>query len=291
MDEGDLLTREFEDNRAHLLRVAYRMLGSAAEAEDAVQETWLRVSRAGAEGVDNLRAWMTTIVGRVCLDRLRTRNARREEALGAHEPEPGTRRLHERSPDEEVELADSVGMALLVVLETLQPAERVAFVLHDMFDIPFEEIAPIVGRSAVATRQLASRARRRVRGASTPEIDHSRKRQVVEAFITAARAGDFEALVAVLDPDVVLRCDAEAVRLGGPVALRGAAGVAGHFNGRAQAAIPGLVDGEVGILVPVEGRMFLAFELTFGDGNITAIDVVADRAVLASLELEGERVG
>ena len=171
MNERDLLAQQFEAHRNHLSAVAYRMLGSAAEANDAVQEAWLRVSRAGDEGIDNVGGWLTTIVGRVCLDMLRTRNARREDALEAHEPEPASQRRHERNPEEDVQLADSVGLALLVVLEMLEPAERVAFVLHDMFDLPFDEIAPIVGRTPVAARQLASRARRRVRGASASDID------------------------------------------------------------------------------------------------------------------------
>jgi RNA polymerase sigma-70 factor (ECF subfamily) len=285
MDERELLARRFESYRDHLHGVAYRMLGSAAEAEDAVQEAWLRVSRAGVDDVDNLGGWMTTVVGRVCLDRLRARNARREESLGEHEPEPGARH-HERSPEADVELADSVGLALLVVLETLQPAERVAFVLHDMFDLPFDEIAPIVGRTPVATRQLASRARRRVQGASTSEVDQRRKREVAEAFIAAARDGNFEALVAVLDPEVVLRSDAEAVRLGGPAELRGGTSVAEFFNGRARVAVPGLIDGEYGVLVPVEGRMLFVLELTFRGGKIAAIDAFADRDMLASMELE-----
>ena len=286
MNEGDLLAQRFETNRAHLHRVAQRMLGSAAEAEDAVQEAWMRVSRAGADGVDDFGRWATTIVGRVCLDKLRTRTARREEALDDHERELGTRRSREQSPEADVELADSVGLALLVVLETLQPAERVAFVLHDMFDLQFDEIAPIIGRSADATRQLASRARRRVRGASTTDVDLTRKREVVEAFLAASRAGDFEALVAVLDPEVVLRSDAEGMRLGGPAELRGAAAVAAYFRGRAQAAIPGLVNGEIGILVPVHGRVLFVLEVTLKDGRIATIDGVADRKTIASLELE-----
>ena len=287
MDERELLARRFETHRAHLHGVAYRMLGSAPEAEDAVQEAWLRMSRAGADGVDNLGGWMTTIVGRVCLDMLRTRRARREEALGAHEPQ-GAGRVHERNPEEDVQLADSVGLALLVVLETLEPAERVAFVLHDMFDLPFDEIAPIVGRTSVATRQLASRARRRIRGASTSEVDHGRKREVVDAFIAAAKAGDFEALLAVLDPDVVFRCDAQAIRMGGPAEVRGPAAVGGFFTGpgRAQAAVSGLIDGEVGILVPVKGRMLLVLRVTFGEGRITALDAVADRGALETMALE-----
>ncbi len=286
MDERELLARRFEAHRAHLRGVAYRMLGSTEEADDAVQEAWLRMSRAGAGGVDNLGGWMTTIVGRVCLDLLRARKARREETLGAREPEPAGGRRHERSPDEEVVVADSVGLALLVVLETLGPAERVAFVLHDMFDLPFDEIAPIVGRTPEAARQLASRARRRVRGASTADLDRRRKREVVEAFIAAIKAGDFEALVAVLAPDVAFRCDAQAIRMGGPAEVHGIAAVGEFFKGRAQAAVAGLIDGEVGILVPVKGRMLLVIALTFGGGKITALDAVADRDALASMALE-----
>src|SRR5690242_11356930 len=286
MDEHELLARRFESYRAHLQRVAYRMLGSAAEAEDAVQEAWLRVSRVGADEVDNLRGWMTTIVGRVCLDRLRARNARPEETLDGHEEEPSAGPRDVPSVEEDVELADSVGLAMLVVLETLKPAERVAFVLHDMFDLSFDEIAPIIRRTSTATRQLASRARRRVQGASTSAVDRSRKQEVVEAFLAAARAGDFEALVAVLDPDVVLRGDAETIRMGSPAELRGAASVAGFFRGKAHAAIPGLVDGEVGVLVPIQGRMRFVLELTFAGGKIAAIDAFADPETIASLELE-----
>jgi len=229
---------------------------------------------------------MTTIVGRVCLDMLRARNARREEAFDAHEPEPSAGRRHERSAEEDVELAESVELALLVVLETLKPAERVAFVLHDMFDLSFDEIAPVVGRSAAATRQLASRARRRVQGAPVADLDRSRKREVVEAFLSAARAGDFEALVAVLDPAVVLRADAAAVRMGGPAELDGAAAVAAFFNGRASAARPGLIDGDVGILVSRGEQMLVALEITFAGGRISGIYGVADQEALASLQLE-----
>jgi RNA polymerase sigma-70 factor (ECF subfamily) len=291
MDERELLAQRFETYRAHLYKVAYRMLGSAAEADDAVQEAWLRVSRAGADGVDNLRGWMTTIVGRVCLDRLRAHNARREEMLGDHEPEPAAMSRQARSADEDVELADSVGLALLVVLETLKPAERVAFVLHDMFDLSFDEIAPIVGRTSEATRQLASRARRRVQGASTSQVDQARKRQVAEAFLAAAKAGDFEALVAVLDPDVVLQGDAEAVRLGGHTELHGAAAVAEFFKGKAKVAVPGLVEGEVGILVPINGRMLFVLELTFEAGRISAMNAVANQDTIAELELESLGTG
>lgn len=287
MDERELLAHGFERHREHLHGVAYRMLGSAAEADDAVQEAWLRMNRAGAGGIDNLGGWMTTIVGRVCLDMLRARRARREETLGTREPESGDGRRHDRNPEEDAELADSVGLALLVVLETLKPAERVAFVLHDMFDLPFDEIAPIVGRTPVATRQLASRARRRVRGASTSDVDRSRKRDVVEAFIAAAKAGDFEALVAVLDPDVVFRCDGQAIRMGGPAEVHGPTAVAEFFKGRADAAVPGLIDGEVGILVPVKGRMLLVVALDFGGGKITGLHAVADRDTLASMALHG----
>src|SRR6185312_1540384 len=252
MNEHELLAQQFESYRDKLNNAAYRMLGSAVEAEDAVQEAWLRVSNAGTDGVDNVGGWLTTIVGRVCLDKLRARRAHREETLEGQEPEPDAQRRHERSPEMDVELADSVGLALLVVLEALQPPERVAFVLHDMFDLTFDEIAPIVGRTSVATRQLASRARHRVRGASTSSIDRTRKQEVAEAFITAARAGDFEALVAVLDPDVVIRGDAAATQLAGAVVgMRGAASVAEFFRGKAQTCIPGLIDGEVGILVPL----------------------------------------
>lgn len=288
MDERELLARQFESYRDRLYNAAHRMLGSDAEAEDAVQETWLRVSHAGVDGVDNLGGWLTTIVGRVCLDKLRARKARREEMLDGHEPEPDIRRQHELTPDMDVELADSVGLALLVVLEALQPAERVAFVLHDMFDLSFDEIAPIVGRSSVATRQLASRARRRVRGASTSDIDRTRKQEVAEAFIAAARVGDFERLVTLLDPDVVVRGDDAVRQLAGSAAadMRGAGVVAEFFRGKAQACVPGLIDGEVGILLPLEGRMFLVLELTFADGRISAIDAVADRETLGELELE-----
>lgn len=286
MNERELLARRFETHRPHLQGVAYRMLGTTAEAEDAVQEAWLRMSRAGADGIDNLGGWMTTIVGRVCLDMLRARRSRREETLGGHEPEPGARRRHERTPEEDAELADSVGLALSMVLETLEPAQRVAFVLHDMFDLPFDEIAPIVGRTPVATRQLASRARRRVRGASTSDVDLVRNREVVEAFIAAAKAGDFEALLAVLDPDVVFRCDAKAIRMGGPPEVHGPTPVAEFFDGRADAAVAGLIDGAVGILVPVKGRMLLVLRVTFGDGKITALDAVADRDAIASMVLE-----
>jgi RNA polymerase sigma factor (sigma-70 family) len=286
MNERDLLAQQFESCRKKLHTAAYRMLGSTVEAEDAVQETWLRVSHAGTDGIDNLRGWLTTIVGRVCLDKLRAHRARREQLLDRDEPEPEVQDRDACSPDADVELADSVGVALLVVLEALQPAERVAFVLHDMFDLSFDQIAPIVGRTPVATRQLASRARRRVQGVSTSDVDRSRKQQVAEAFIAAARAGDFEALVAVLDPEVVARGDAQVIAMGAPAEIRGAAMVAGFFRGKAHACVPGLIDGEVGILLPVEGRMAVVLELGFAGGRIATIDGVADRDALAALELQ-----
>ena len=208
MDEHEWLAEQFEANRTHLRAVAYRMLGSLSEADDAVQEAWLRLSRSDTSGVENLGGWLTTVVARVCLDMLRSRKSRREEPLGAHVPDPMVSREDGIDPEHEALLADSVGLALLVVLETLAPAERVAFVLHDMFDLPFDEIAPIVGRSPTAARQLASRARRRVQGAATvPDADLTRQREVVDAFLAASRGGDFDALLALLDPDVVLRAD------------------------------------------------------------------------------------
>src|SRR5205809_3403172 len=214
MDESAWLAERFEEHRAHLRAVAYRMLGSLTEADDAVQDAWLRLSRSGAGEVENLGGWLTTIVARVCLNMLRSRNLRREQPVGVHVPDPLISRDDDVDPEHEAMLADSVGLALQVVLETLAPAERVAFVLHDMFAVPFEEIAPIVGRSPEAARQLASRARRRVQGASPSEADRPRKREVVEAFLAASRNGDFEALLAVLDPDVVARADATVVQMG-----------------------------------------------------------------------------
>src|SRR5215470_19045122 len=209
MDENEWLADRFEEHRAHLRAVAYRMLGSLTEADDAVQDTWLRLSRAGAGEVENLGGWLTTIVARVCLNMLRSRNLRHEQSFGVHVPDPFVSPEGQLQPEEEAVLADSVGLALLVVLDTLSPAERLAFVLHDMFELPFEEIAPMVGRSPAAARQLASRARRRVKGAEVPapDPDLSRQREVVDAFLSAARGRDFDALVAVLHPDVVLRAD------------------------------------------------------------------------------------
>jgi len=284
-DRGWLATR-FEENRTHLKAVAYRMLGSVSEAEDAVQDAWLRLSRSDTSGVENLDGWLTTIVARVCLDMLRSRKSRREEPLGAQAPEMIVSREEGVDPEREALLADSVGLALLVVLETLAPAERVAFVLHDMFDLPFDEIAPIVGRSPTAARQLASRARRRVQGAAAvPEPDLTRQRQVVDAFLAASRGGDFEALLAVLDPDVVLRADPMAVQIGASREVRGAAAVAGTFSGRARFAQAALVNGSVGAVWAQGGRPRVVFAFTITGARIVAIDLVADPERLRQLDL------
>jgi RNA polymerase sigma-70 factor (ECF subfamily) len=284
MEKEKWLAEQFEAHRVHLQRVAYRMLGSTGEADDAVQEAWLRLSRAEAAGIDNLGGWLTTVVARVCLDTLRSRKSRREEPLDG-EPEPAAGYQRTADPEREAELADNVGLALLVVLEALAPAERVAFVLHDMFDLPFEEIAPIVGRSPTAARQLASRARRRVRGTKTSQAAVASQRKVVDAFLAAARSGDVAGLLAVLDPDVVLQADRAAVQLGGIAELRGAEAVAANFKGKAQAARPVLVDGAMGIVVAPRGRLLLVLNLTFAGDRIAAIDVVADPGRLEALDL------
>ncbi len=283
MEKEKWLAEQFETHRDHLQRVAYRMLGSTGEADDAVQEAWLRLSRSQPAGIENLGGWLTTVVARVCLDTLRSRKSRREEPLDG-EPDPLAGHERTADPEREAELADSVGLALLVVLEALAPAERVAFVLHDMFDLPFEEIAPIVGRSPTAARQLASRARRRVRGGKASS-DVASQRRVVDAFLAAARSGDIVGLLAVLDPDVVLRADRTAVRLGDVSELRGAEAVAANFKGKAQAARPALVDGALGVVVAPQGRLLLVLELTFAGDRIAAIEVVADRDRLGALDL------
>jgi RNA polymerase sigma factor (sigma-70 family) len=287
MDEHDWLAERFEANRAHLRAVAYRMLGSLSEAEDAVQEAWLRLSRSDTRGVENLVGWLTTVVARVCLDLLRSRRARREESLDAHVPETIAGRANGIDPEQEALLADSVGLALIVVLETLAPAERVALVLHDLFDLPFNEIAPIVGRSPIAARQLASRARRRVHGAATvPDPALDRQREVVDAFLAASRRGDFDALLAVLDPQVVLRMDRVAVPRGAPTEIRGAAALANRaVKGGARAAQPALVNGAVGIVVAPRGRLMMVLDFTIRDGKIVAIDAIADPERLRRLEL------
>jgi RNA polymerase sigma-70 factor (ECF subfamily) len=281
MDEKNFLAKKFEAHRTHLRAVAYRMLGSRSEVDDAVQEAWLRLSRSDACDIENLSGWLTTVVARVCLDMLRSRKSRREEPLGPHVPEP----VASPENEQEAELADSVGTALLVVLETLNPAERLAFVLHDMFAVPFEEIAPIVGRTPAAARQLASRARRRVQGAPSPDADVARQRKVVDAFLAASRGGDFEALLAVLDPDVVFRADPVAVRMGGLPEIRGAAAVAETFKGRAQAAKPALIDGAVGLAVIFGGRLRIALNLTITGDRIVGIEAVADPERLRQFDL------
>jgi RNA polymerase sigma-70 factor (ECF subfamily) len=284
MAEKNLLAEKFEANRGRLRSVAYRMLGTPGEAEDAVQEAWLRLSRSDADSIDNLGGWLTTVVARVCLDMLRGRKARREEPMGPHVAEPVVSPEH--SPDHERLLADSVGLALLVVLDKLAPAERVAFVLHDMFNLPFEEVAPIVGRSPAATRQLASRARRRVQGApANPEADRTRQRHVVEAFLAASREGNFEALLAVLDPDVVFRADPVAARMGGIAEIRGAAAVAETFKGRAQAARPALVDRAVGVAVMFGGQLRIVLRVTIADGRVAEIEAIVDPARLGAMEV------
>jgi RNA polymerase sigma factor (sigma-70 family) len=281
MDDNDWLAERFEAHRPRLRAVAYRMLGSLAEADDAVQDTWLRLSRAGASEVENLGGWLTTVLARVCLNMLRSRTTRSEAPLDLHLPDPVISREGELEPEQEALLADSVGLALLVVLDTLSPAERLAFVLHDMFDLPFDEIAPMVGRSPEAARQLASRARRRVRGAEVPapDPDLARQRGVVDAFFQAARGGDFDALVALLDPDVVLRSDFGPRRPAAPVVTRGAAAVARQAL---LGALPGaqlhpaLVNGTAGVVITVKGRPFAVMGFTVTAGRIAEIDAIAD---------------
>jgi RNA polymerase sigma factor (sigma-70 family) len=287
MNERDYLAERFEEHRTRLRAVAYRMLGSVSEVDDAVQEAWLRLSRADTTGIDNLGGWLTTVVARVCLDMLRSRQSRREEPLTPDGPEPVASGTRGSSPEQEALLADSVGLALLVVLDRLTPAERLAFVLHDMFAVPFEEIATIVGRSPEAARQLASRARRRVRGGGAPDPDLVQQREVVDAFISALRAGDFEGLLAVLDPDLVVRADM-AVPSGAPTEIRGAAGWAkgavayGHL---AQLTRPALVDGAIGVVVAPRGKLARALRFTIANGKITEIEVIGSPARLGELDV------
>ena len=285
MDEHDRLAERFEADRTHLRAVAYRMLGSASEADDAVQEAWLRLSRSGTDGVENLGGWLTTVVARVCLDMLRSRASRREDPFGEQVPEPIASREDAIDPEHEAVLADSVGLALLVVLDTLGPAERVAFVLHDMFGVPFDEIAPILGRTPAAARQLASRARSRVQGATVPDADRSRQRAVVDAFLAAARGGDFDALLAVLDPDVVVRADPAAVLTGASEELRGAPAVADTFSGRARAARPALVEGTPGLVWMQHGRPQMVFDFTIANRKVVKIDLIADPERISELDL------
>jgi RNA polymerase sigma-70 factor, ECF subfamily len=310
MHEHDWLAERFEENRQHLRSVAYRMLGSASEADDAVQETWLRLSRAGTDGVENLGGWLTTIVARVSLNMLRSRTLRREEPMEAPVTgQPVAGPAGGTDPEHEAVLADSVGLAMLVVLDALTPAERLAFVLHDMFAVPFEEIAPIVERSPVATRQLASRARRRVQearvqeeGSGDPDAerqpgDISRRRDVVNAFLAASREGDFDALLTMLDPDIVLRADAAAAqmgadsadaaaaRMGADTQVTGAGAVARFFSGRAAAVRPALIDGAPGAVWTLRGEPRVVFAFTITGGTITAIELIADPEHIARLEV------
>ncbi|WUD73192.1 RNA polymerase sigma factor SigJ [Streptomyces sp. NBC_00510] len=291
MDDKEFLAERFEENRAHLRSVAYRMLGSLAEADDAVQEAWLRLNRAGADGIGNLGGWLTTVVGRVCLDMLRSRTSRGESSLDdVRVPDPVVSREDAAGdPEQAALLADSVGLALLVVLETLSPAERLAFVLHDMFAVPFEEIAPMVGRTPAAARQLASRARRRVQGAApVPDADLGRQREVVGAFLAASRAGDFEALVAVLHPDVVLRADTGAAFPGATREVRGARTVASQalsFRRTALHARPALVNGAPGVVTALQGRVVSVMGFTIVDGLVVELDILADPERLAGLDL------
>jgi RNA polymerase sigma-70 factor, ECF subfamily len=287
MDEHDRLAGQFEAYRPHLRAVAYRMLGSLSEADDAVQEAWLRLSRADMSGVVNLGGWLTTVVARVCLDMLRSRESRREEPLDARQSfEPVASREGEIDPEQEALMADAVGLALLVVLDTLNPAERLAFVLHDLFDVPFDEVAPIVGRSPAATRQLASRARRRVRGrraAMDSDADLTSQRNVVNAFLAASRGGDFEALLAMLDPEVALRADDAALALGSWSGVRGAQEVARRFTG-VRGARAALMSGAAGAVWAPGGQTRVAFVFTIAHGKIVAIDFVADPERLRELD-------
>jgi RNA polymerase sigma factor (sigma-70 family) len=294
MNKLDLLADRFEEQRPHLRAVAYRMLGSLSEADDAVQETWLRVSRADSEGIENLHAWLTTITARVCLNTLKSRNSRPEEPVGAHVPDPIISLDERLDPEQEVLLADSVGLALLVVLDALEPAERLAFVLHDMFAVPFDEIAPIVERSPAATRQLASRARRRVQGASPfPDADLGGQREVVDAFLAASREGDFEALIAILDPAVVLRADRGALPPGASQVIRGAPAVAEQtmaFAGsRRGEPTPARINGEAGVVWTAQGRPYSVVGFTVRRGRIVAINVLADPTRLQQLAFDVPR--
>ena len=289
MDEPEQLAKLFEAHRGHLQSVAYRMLGSASETEDAVQEAWLRLNRSDAEGIKNLEAWLTTVVARVCLDILRSRKSRREESLEVQVTEPIANGEDDTDPEQEAIMADSVGVALLVILDTLAPAERVAFVLHDVFDLPFDEIAPIVGRTPAAARQLASRARRRVRREETThDSDLNSHRVVVDAFLSALRAGDFEGLLAVLDPDVVVRLDAAAGAAGAPREIRGAENWARgavafwRLAGFVQLA---LVNGAVGLVFAPRGKLSRALNFTIVNGKIVEVEIITDRERLQKLDL------
>jgi RNA polymerase sigma factor (sigma-70 family) len=288
MDDNEWLAGRFQEHRPHLRAVAYRMLGSLTDADDAVQDAWERVSRAGADEVESLKGWLTTIVARVCLNLLRSRNTQREEPLEACVPDPIVSLEGGPDPEAEVLLADSVGLALQVVIDTLAPAERLAFVLHDMFDLPFVEIAPMVGRTPQATRQLASRARRRIKRAEipAPERDLARQRAVVDAFFAAGRAGDFDALVAVLHPDVVTRADFSPSHPSRSTVTRGAAAVARQARLGASPAAevhPALVNGAAGVVITMSGRPFAVMAFTVAEGKIVEIDTIADPDRVAKL--------
>jgi RNA polymerase sigma factor (sigma-70 family) len=288
MSDRDWLAAQFEEQRPHLRRVAYRMLGSLDESEDAIQEAWLRLSRTDETSIDNLGGWLTTVVGRVCLDKLRARRARREDSADGWLPEPIVSVDDQVDPEQEALIADSVGLALLVVLETLTPPERLAFVLHDMFAVPFDDIASILDRSPDAVRQLASRGRRRVRGARPePDVDLTEQRRVADAFMKASREGDFEGLLAVLDPDVVVRAD-RSIPKGVPLEVRGARNVAEralYFRQLAEFAQPVLVNGAAGFLVAPQGQLFAVAALTVVGGKITEMDFVTDPDKLQKLTL------
>ena len=289
MDDSEFLAERFEEHRTHLRAVAYRMLGSVSEADDAVQEAWLRLNRSDASAIENLRGWLTTVVAHVSLNVLRSRRSRGEEPLDVHVPEPIVSSADGVDPEHEALLADSVGLALLVVLERLAPAERLAFVLHDMFAVPYDEIAPMVGRTATAARQLASRARRRVQGEPTvPDADLPRQREVVDAFFAAARGGDFDALVAVLDPDVVLRSDGGALRPDATAVVHGAEQVARRafmFAGLSPYVRPALINGVAGVVVAPRGVPFSVMAFTVVGGRIVAIDALGDPERLRDLDL------
>ena len=290
MDEHEWLAEQFEQHRTRLRAVAYRMLGSVSEADDAVQEAWLRLNRSGSDEIENLGGWLTTVVSRVCLNMLRSRETRREEPMSVHVPDPIVSREDGLDPEHEALLADSVGLALIVVLQTLAPGERLAFVLHDMFSMPFDEIARIIDRSPDAARQLASRARRRVAGAAATEVetDLTRQREVVDAFFAAARDGDFDALVAVLDPDVVLRSDGGVVRPAASVLVHGAEEVASRaltFARLSPFVRRALVNGAAGVVVAPGGNPFSVMGFTVAHGKIVEIDAIADPERLRRLDL------
>jgi len=291
MDDRDLLAHRFEEHRTRLRAVAYRMLGSLSEADDAVQEAWLRLSRSDAASIENLGGWLTTVVGRLCLNMLRSRGTRREDPINPHMPDPVVSREEESDPEAEALVADSVGLALLVVLETLTPAERLAFVLHDIFAVPFDEIASMLDRSPMAARQLASRARHQVQGvAPVPDADLTRQREIVDAFFAASRDGDFDALVAVLDPDVVLRSDGGSRRPRDTVLVRGAENVASRALTYARLSPyvrPAVVNGVAGVVVAPGGRLFSVMAFTVCDGKIVEIDSLTDPDRLGEIDLAG----